>query len=205
MLQKNDTLSILHYQLVRNEEDLCTIFEWFFNRYKETVVSKPDLLSSFITWVSNRETKEISEKSLKRDIDCLIQFYTKKIDEGDPEDVLFCPFSKLGLISYERSGEGFDTVKKISPEVNDIGINSLYYVLLSYCSTTGDDLVSINEIINEDNLWGKVFNFTRNKVIEALNILTNHHRYPLQYVRTNNLDYVKVPSVSPIQFLRTEL
>ncbi|WP_143101171.1 DUF4007 family protein [Paenibacillus sp. 1_12] len=43
LLQINDTLSILHYELVRNVNDQSTVFDWFFNHYKETMVSKPDL------------------------------------------------------------------------------------------------------------------------------------------------------------------
>lgn len=204
LLQKNETLSILHYHLVRNENDQSTVFEWYFNKYKETTVSKPDLVNSFITWVRQNEPKDISEKSLKRDIDCLVQFYTKTPDENDPEDVIFCPFSKITLMRYERSGEGFDTVKKISPEIDQIGVVPLYYVLLSHCAKNDIDLISVDEIITTDFLWGKIFNLSRNKIIEALNVLTNHEQFPVQYVRTNNLDYVRVPQISPMDFLQSE-
>ncbi|MFD3259579.1 DUF4007 family protein [Paenibacillus lentus] len=202
LLQKGESLAILHYHLVRNEDDQSTVFEWYFNHYKETVVSKPDLLNSFITWVKQNETREISEKSIKRDIDCLIQFYTKLPDENDPEDVIFSPFSKLALMKTERSGEGFDTIRKISLDITIVGILPLYYVLLTHCMRKETDLVSIDEIINGDFLWGKVFNLSRNKIIEALNVLTNHDQYPIQYVRTNNLDYIRVPQVTPIGLLR---
>jgi hypothetical protein len=205
LLQQNDTLSILHYNLVRNENDQSTVFEWYFSKYKETAVSKPELLNSFITWVRQNESKEISEKSLKRDIDCLIQFYTKSPDENDPEDVIYSPFSKLNLIKCERSGEGFDTVKKMSPEVKQIGMVSLYYVLLNYCVNNDVELISVDEIISADFLWGKMFNLSRNKIIEALNDLTNHEQYPLQYVRTNNLDYIRVPKIDPMDLLKVEL
>lgn len=204
-LQRKETLAILHYNLVKNKNDQSTVFEWFFNKYKETFVSKPELLNSFITWVRQNETKEISEKSLKRDIDCLIQFYTKKPDEDDPEDTIFSPFYKMALIRNESSGEGFDTIKKVIPEIDDIGIIALYYVLLSHQATTAVELISIDEILNGDHLWGKTYNLSRSKVVEALNILTNHEHFPIEYVRTNNLDYIKVPSISPIEYLRREL
>lgn len=201
LLQKNDTLSILHYELVKNNNDQSTVFDWFFNHYKETLVSKPDLLKSFIYWVSQRETKEVSEKSLKRDIDCLIQFYTKSGDDNDPEDVLYCPFSKLGLVKSEPSGDGYEIIKKTSPDVYDIGIVSLHYVLLQYCQLNDVELISVNEIVTNDNMWGKTFNLSRNKIIEALNLLSNHEKYPIQYVRTNNLDYIRVTKIPPMQLL----
>ncbi|MEX1029115.1 MAG: DUF4007 family protein [Paenibacillaceae bacterium] len=202
--QTNDTLSILQYELIRNEHDQSTVFDWFFNHYKETVASKPDLLNSFIFWVSQREVKEISEKSLKKDIDCIVQFYTKSEDENDPEDVLFSPFSRLGLVKSEPSGEGHEIIKKISPDIHDIGIIALHYILLHYCVTNDVELISVNEIVSNDQMWGKAFNLSRNKIIEALNILSNHERYPIQYVRTNNLDYIRVMRIEPMDFLRAE-
>lgn len=203
LLRKNETLAILHYNLVQNANDQSTVFQWYFNIYKETSVSKPDLLKSFVTWVSQNESKEISEKSLKRDIDCLIQFYTKTPDENDPEDVIFCPFSKLALLKSEHSGEGYDTVKKLSPEISNLGTVPLYFVLLNHCALNEIDLLSVDEIINGDLLWGKTFNLSRNKTIEALNVLSNHEEYSIEYVRTNNLDYVRVPQISPMEFLRS--
>ncbi|MEC0174341.1 DUF4007 family protein [Paenibacillus favisporus] len=205
LLQRNETLAILHYHLTRNINDQSTVFEWYFNKYKETSVSKPDLLKSFVTWVSQNEAKEISEKSLKRDIDCLIQFYTKAPNENDPEDVIFCPFSRLYLMECIHSGEGFDTIKKITPEIDSVGIIPLYYVLLSHQAANEVDLISVDEILNREYLLGKTFNLSRNKIIEALNILTNHESYPIQFVRTNNLDYIKLAKVSPIDYLKSEL
>lgn len=205
LLQMNETISILHYNLVRNINDQSTIFDWYFNKYKETSVSKPELLNSFVTWVSQNEIKEISEKSLKRDIDCLIQFYTKTPDENDPENVIFCPFSRLSLLKCEHSGEGYDIIKKLGPDIDNIGIIPMYYVLLTHQALTEVDLISVDEILNSEYLLGRIFNLSRNKVIEVLNILTNHERYPIQYVRTNNLDYVKLAKVSPNEYLKSEL
>ncbi|UPK47127.1 DUF4007 family protein [Paenibacillus pabuli] len=205
LLQRSESLSILHYHLVRNRKDLSTVFDWYFNRYKETMVSKGDLFNSFTTWVSQNEMKEVSQNSLKRDIDCLIQFYTKVPDVNDPEDVLFCPFTKLYLMKSERSGERDDTIRKVSPEISTIGNSSLYYVLLDYDRISEDRLIGVDEIVNADNLWGRVFNLTRNRVVEALNSLTTHDKYPIEYIRTNNLDYVRVPAISSVDYIKGEL
>lgn len=78
-------------------------------------------------------------------------------------------------------------------------------MLLDYCNKNKIELVSINEIVNEKYLWGTTYNLSRNKIIEALNVLTNHDKYPIQYVRTNNLDYIKVAQIEPMDFLNDEL
>jgi hypothetical protein len=200
LLQKNETVSLLHYHLVRNHE-LSTVFYWYFNIYKETVTQRTELKKSFITWVKNNETKVVSETSLNRDIDVLVQLYTKDANENDPEDFIFSPFTKLDLIKEEPSEEKHENIRKISPEINKIGISSLYYVLLIYAFENDVELISLDEIINEKYLWGKVFNLSRNRIIEALNVLTNHNTYPIEYVRTNNLDNIRVPKIDPIDYL----
>ncbi|MCV9885123.1 DUF4007 family protein [Metabacillus halosaccharovorans] len=203
LLQKNDTVSILHYHLVRNKDDLATVFNWYFNNYKETITQRDILLKTFTTWVNNND-KSVSPKSLKRDIDCLVQLYTKKSEENDPEDFIFSPFTKLNLIKEEQSEEGYGNVRKVTPELNDIGLVSLFYVLLKYGEENEVNLVSLDEILNEDFLWGKVFNLSRNRIIEILNKLTNHSKFSLQYVRTNNLDNVRLPNISSFEYLSYE-
>lgn len=204
LLQNNDTISILHYQLIRNKEDLATVFDWYFNTYKEPVSQREGLVKSFITYVKTREGKEVSPKSLKRDIDCLVQLYTKDSNEMDPEDFVFSPFAKMKILSEEPSEEGSDSIYKLSPEIENIGLSALYYVLLSYSHENDVEMISLEEIINEKYLLGKVFNLSRNKIIEALNKLTNHDVYPIEYVRTNNLDNVRLPRLSPLEYLYHE-
>ena len=201
LLQKNETVSILHYHLVRNYNDLATVFYWYFNIYKETITQRPELKKSFKTWVKNNEPKPVSETSLNRDIDVLVQLYTKDANENDPEDFIFSPFTKLNLIKEEPSEEKNENIRKISPEIDKVGLSSLYYVLLIYANENDIELISLDEIINENFLWGKVYNLSRNKIIEALNKLTNHDTFPIEYVRTNNLDNIKVPKIDPIDYL----
>lgn len=204
LLMKNDTISILHYNLVRNIDDQSTVFNWYFNIFEESVINKDNLLTSFITWVSKNEKKKISPNSLKRDIDCLIQFYTKLPNEYDPEDVIYSPFSKIKLMEEIPSEDGYSIIKKTSPDINDIGLTALYYTLLCYAKDNNVNLINVEEIVNEQNLWGKVFNLSRIKIIEALNQLTTHKYYPIQFVRTNNLDNIKIPSMNIFTFLESE-
>ncbi|WP_017754073.1 DUF4007 family protein [Calidifontibacillus oryziterrae] len=205
LLQKTETVSILHYHLVRNNNDLATVFYWYFNIYKETVTQRPELKKSFRTWVKNHEAKAVSDNSLDRDIDVLVQLYTKNANENDPEDFIFSPFTKLNLIREEASEEKNENIKKISPNIEEIGLIPLYYVLLTYSQELDLELISLEEILNEELLWGKVFNFSKNKIIEALNKLTTHRKFALEYVRTNNLDNVKVPKINPLEYLCYEL
>ncbi|WP_426052879.1 DUF4007 family protein [Bacillus sp. DC4300-2b2] len=205
LLQKNETVGILHYHLVCNRNNLATVFYWYFVVYKETVTQRADLKKAFKTWVKNNEPREVSENSLDRDVDVLVQLYTKSANENDPEDFIFSPFTKLNLIKVEASEETSENIRKIYPNIDEKGLIPLYYSLLAYSQENDLELISLDEIMNEAFLWGKVFNLSKNKIIESLNKLTTHRKYPLEYVRTNNLDNVKVPKISPLNYLRYEL
>ena len=203
LLQNNNTVSLLHYHLIRNKENLATVFDWYFNEFKEMITQRDTLLKIFSTWVKNND-KYVSPTSLKKDIDCLIQLYTKLPEQNDPEDFIFSPFTKLNLLKQESTKGTTENIRKITPGINNIGLIAFYYVLLKYGEENEVNLVSVEEILNEDYLWGKVFNLTRNKTIETLNVLSNHKRYPLEYVRTNNLDNVRLPCISSEEYLLNE-
>jgi hypothetical protein len=204
LLQFNDTVAILHYNLVRNKEDLSTVFEWYFNKYIETKAKKDEIIDAFTYWVSQRESKEVSENSLRRDIDCLVPLYTKKANMEDPEDITFSPFTKLNVMKVQRSGEGKFSIIKTSPNIDDVGLTALYYILISKCNEMGQTIISIDDIIKGDHLWGRVYNLSRSTIVEALNRLTNHKRYPVQYIRTNNLDNIIIPEITATEFLFEE-
>ncbi|KGX91860.1 DUF4007 family protein [Pontibacillus marinus] len=198
-IQFVDTASLLHYQLSSNFEP-STVWFWFFNILDETTVSKEDLFRLFSKWVVQNEEKRVSEKSLKRDIDCLIKLYTAGQTANDPEEVIQSPLNKLNVMS-EKNGMIF---KKTPNSIEEIGLSALYFSLLDYCSKNSVEMVSVDEIIYQDGLWGNVFNMNRNLIIQALHQLTNHPLHPITFTRTNNLDTVRVPKVDPLEYLKDE-
>ncbi|MFD1020956.1 DUF4007 family protein [Thalassobacillus hwangdonensis] len=198
-IQFNDTAAMLHYHLTTNKES-STVWYWFFNLLEETAISKEDLFSIFVKWVEETENKKISHKSLKRDIDCLIKLYTAGEDAQDPEEVIQSPINKISLLS-EKNGNVY---KKTPNSIGEVGIIALYYTLLVYCSQKETYTVSVEELINQHGLWGRVYNMNRNLIIQALHQLTSHAQYPILFTRTNNLDTVKIPEIEPISFLESE-
>src|SRR5690606_30937426 len=94
------TLSILHYLLV-TEKNEATTWYWFFNVFNERVFTKQILVEKLEQWVKENFEKKVSLNSLKKDVDCLIQLYTKKeYVNKTPEDVIKSPFETLGLIHH---------------------------------------------------------------------------------------------------------
>lgn len=193
-----DTASILHYQLVKDIEPSSTWY-WYFNVYKETVSTKESLLNELIKWVKDTEKKVVSEKSLKRDIDCLVKLYTAGQNVNDPEEVIQSPLHKLGLVKEIKG-----VIYKKASNYNHIGLTALMYVLLEYGFQNDVDTVSMDDLVHSIGLWGKTFNISRSSIVNALNQLTLHQKYPVSFIRTNNLDLIRIPNITPQNFLQDE-
>jgi hypothetical protein len=197
-IQFNDTASILHYHLV-HEMEPATTWYWFFNILSSGVMSKEELHVALVDWVNTNEDKKFSERSLKRDIDCLIKLYTAGQSVIDPEEVIQSPINKIDLIKENKG-----MIIKKSPAIEDIGESALYYTLINYSELHEIDNVSVEEIATNKGLWGKVFNLSRPSIVTALENLTYHPKYPLKFTRTNNLDTVRLPGISSLELLEFE-
>ncbi len=205
LLERPSTVAILHSELLLNKGDTATVFNWFFTQYNETITTKADLKAVFKTWVNKKDPKGVADRSLDRDIDVLVQLYTKEANESDPEDTIFSPFTTLNLIKEERSGEKSDTIRKSSIQYDSDDLTAFYYTLIRYAHQEKIEYIQIDEIMTHDSLWGKVFNLSKTEAVDILNILSSHEKYPIEYVRTNNLDNVKVPQISELQFLEYQI
>ncbi|MED4072272.1 DUF4007 family protein [Priestia endophytica] len=193
-----DTAAILHYQMVKDKEP-STAWYWYFNDFNETIITKDNLLDELISWVKKNENKPVSERSLKRDIDCLVRLYSAGQSASDPEEVIQSPLNKIGLIEENKS-----VVYKRSASVEDIGLSALMYVLLDYRENHDMNDISVDDLVNQKGLWGKVFNMKRSSIVNALNEMTQNPTYNLTFIRTNNLDLIRIPDTPSITFLHQE-
>ncbi|MDE5414181.1 DUF4007 family protein [Alkalihalobacterium chitinilyticum] len=197
-IQFNDTASIIHYHLAKEKEP-STIFYWFFNILRETIISKDELLEQFISWVKTNEEKPVSERSLKRDIDCLVKLYTAGQNTDDPEEVILSPINKVNLLR-DRKG----VIYKQYGDHEKIGLAALMFTLLDYRERKDVEVISVEEIATNAGLWGNVFNMNRSAIVNALEHLTNHPKYSLKFTRTNNLDTVRLPNILAMDYLEFE-
>jgi hypothetical protein len=197
-LQFSDSAAIIHYHLASKKEP-STAWFWFFNKYNESIVTKDELISSFIYWVKENEEKVVSEKSLKKDIECLIRLYVAGNNNEDPEEVIQSPLFRLNLLKDTKG-----VVYRVPGDPKNIGYTALMYVLLSFKEENETNVITVEEIINNEGLWGRVFNMSRSSVINSLETLTNHPFYPLKFTRTNNLDTIRIPEITSIEFLLEE-
>ena len=184
------TLGLLHYELCTSQS-VATTWYWFFNIFNERTFTKETLNEQLNKWVSENLNKKVSANSIKKDIDCLLALYTEKeYINQTPEDVIRSPFEELSLIRKTVGAEIVYMKRAIqSQELPAI----LYSVLVKYFEKHNVKEISLNELVNGVELWGKVYNLNRDQVIEQLDIVKN--KYPITFTRTNHLDVIRIDQV----------
>jgi hypothetical protein len=197
-IKYKNTAGLLHHSLATNE-DVSTTWYWFFNVYNETVFTRDEVLEELAKWVQNRETRVVAEKSLKRDIDCLIKLYTTGGSIADPEEVILSPLYKLHLLE-EKNG----VIYKKEANFTDENLLLIGYTLLKYGETHHTNIISLDDIVHKDGLLGKLFNMKRSSIVTLISNWTEHSEYPAVFTRTNNLDTLRLPEVSAEDFIHYE-
>lgn len=193
-----NSAALLHHSLATNKE-ISTAWYWFFNVYNETVFTREEVLEELTNWVQKREKRVISENSLKRDIDCLIKLYTTGGSVSDPEEVILSPLYKLGLLE-ERNG----VLYKKEAKLDKSNLLLIGYTLLKYSEVRNITSVSIDDLVHKEGLLGKIFNMKRSSIVTLISYWTEHEEYPAVFTRTNNLDTLRLPDVSPEKFINYE-
>lgn len=195
-LNYSDTISLLHFSILNQAEPL-TVWDWFFNINSNKVSTKEEIINEIISWalLANADPQE---KSIKRDVDCLLRLYTSGV-ASDPEEVTQSPLSKLELLTDNKG-----LIKKNAIGYKAVGISALLYVLLAYGEINETKSISVDEIENSPNLWGKIYQLSRVEIIKALEILENHPLYPISFIKTNSLNDILLPQISSVEFLESE-
>lgn len=196
----NITLNFLHFYLVhgkpQNGAEISSTFYWFFNKYQERIFRKKDLVDEIIKWDTLTNQRNTSENTISRDIDCLLQTYTKA-DKLHPEDKNVSVLSKIHLVSKQR--EHFVKIPiKISMIDRDFFMYLLLFLVESNFNTS--KFIDLNSLEAYDLSPGRIFNMSRIDIIEVLEDMISRG-YPIEITRTNNLDTVLINSdISSDQF-----
>lgn len=190
-----DVLAILHYNIVSNDEPSSSWY-WYFNLNNETILDKDLMFTRLNEWIQERETRVVSENSIKRDVDVLLNMYAGDEVLDDPEEVITSPLSKLKLIKETKN-----TWVKNEVLIPDNNLLFIKYSLCDYSNKHDRYELSLNEVINGEELLGKIFNMKSSTILDSLIRLENDFEYNLEFTRTNNLDYINLPNISVKELL----
>ncbi len=193
-LEEIETWQLLHYNLATNEEQATTWY-WFFNEYKGNKFTKDNLFENLNSYIKQNYEKEVADRSLKDDINCLLNTYVERVVES-PEDNMESPFAELGLINIANKKNGELSYTKSYK--NKVNVYLAYYIIRNLAIDREN--LDLKDIINSKNGIGNIFNLNSYEIMDILDSLQN-----LGYIkvtRTGGLDYVSfVDERNPIEEL----
>ena len=183
---------LLHYFLVTNIHINATeeshSFYWLFNVNNDRVFDKQYLILEIEKWDKATKTQRnkvnfTSINTIKSDVDVLINTYTKLMPTH-PEDKNFSPLAELGLLKEE--GKNIFRLPLSSVKYN---LDAFMYLILLW-KENGEDLL-VDSLVEKPSSIGKAFNLGRSEILELLEMMIQT-KYPLEIMRTNNLNYLKI-------------
>jgi hypothetical protein len=188
------SLWLLHSNIAKNIEQ-ATVWYMFFNRFEADSFSKADLQGKMNQELLNYVGQQVTESSLKDDIDVLLNMYSKgEIQNEDPEDKIVSPLSVLGILKKED-----ETYYKVQPDLRKVD-NTLVLYEIS-CLFEKEKSLSIERISTGEKSLGAIYHMTMVTVNEYLDDLES-----LGYIRvdrTAGLDMVYPLNIKkPIEIIK---
>ena len=201
-ISEQDTLALLHYQMVKNE-NLATVFYWYFNIYDKRLATRAQMQADFAKWVYDTYKKVVSENTLKRDIDCLVNMYTSQPNLKDTEDTTYSELSLLPLMKEENK-----VVMRTTNHQNVASFEMMMYLLLDATSYLTNEAgvvsLTIDDILVQPNIWGKALNMDRLACVNVREQLVERQFCQMTFTRTNNLDAITFKSMNPLTFIKQQ-
>ncbi len=193
-LEEIKTWQLLHYNLATNEE-LATTWYWFFNEYKGNKFNRENLFNGLNSYITKNYEREVSERSLKDDVNCLLNTYVER-DIQTPEDNIESPFAQLGLIEIDNKKNEEINYKKVNKKLPKEEL--VYYILINMSKEK--EMLDLKNIIYDANGIGNIFNLDMYETMEILDTLQNLGY--IKVIRTGGLDYINfIKKIDPIEAL----
>ena len=192
------SLLFVHYKIVSNE-NLCMVWNIFFNEYSGKDFSKEDMISVCMERLRGKmcEGADFSPSLFEDDCASVLKMYLPATNTDDPEDSLSCPLSEIGLL--QKSTEKKNSYIKCSPSKSVLDKLVVLYVMLSNLEE-GKFSVSIDDLVSAPNNIGRVFNLDRTKINEYLDQLRASGYVTIN--RTAGLDMVYFDKIlTPIEVM----
>lgn len=214
-IDKIGTVWLLHWlsQAIPAESADLNTARWFFNYFNGVRSDKLQLAKDISLSLLNHD-KEITEATLKKDIDCFFQTYSTKYTNSSKlnEDSFTSPFTELGLLVQVDS-------KHYLAELSDrksLPVEVFAYSVIDFIQRkqidknghviNNDKTVSFDSLLNDIGSPGKVFRLTANGLSEKLDELEISTQGKIAWTDTQGLrqivhNFGNVHEVAPETYL----
>ena len=194
----------LHVNLVAPQTQVYT-WKWFFNSFTHSRFERSMCINRLKRDVENAQSRPPSEKTIERDVACLLQSYARVIptENKDPEDALECPFVELGLLSYFRTSKYY----QVHQGEKEIPTHLLGYALAMAFeeARTGKDTfdISVREAATHEGGPGKAFVLTSESLLSfALHAENADQNKNIQVDGLAGDRRIRIRRMQPVDWLR---
>lgn len=182
------TLFLIHYLIATNKTE-ATTWHWFFNHFSADEFEKESLENAFSAYVSIQSHKKITDKTLDKDLTCLLKMYQaiKWTGKKNPETENPSPFTKYAWI--EKKGETFFRNKLNS---NDFNIHMFSYILYLFWKNELEcpESIKLEDLCLKENSPGRIFHFSQEEMSDLIDSCSKKQSY-LNYSRTGGYFIVR--------------
>lgn len=209
-LEDDGTLWLIHYHLVTNP-DLATSWYWFFNHFAPIEFTSVEFIDRLERWINMQEERpsKISNRSLQKDLNCLVRTYLPGRRDRSPEDQLECPLTELNLLSSivekDEEGKRYHHYRLERPRITSITAWVFLFILLDQQEKERSDArqVNVDQVLREPNNIGRVLNMGARDLEEVLLHMENQFNNELQVrlTRTGGLDQLTLPDIPAEEIL----
>ncbi|MDN2483441.1 DUF4007 family protein [Vibrio agarivorans] len=214
-IDKVGTVWLLHWlgQTIDAQNAELNTARWFFNYFNGVRTNKEQLGKDIKLSLANHE-KDLTEATLKKDIDCLFQMYGVKRVSGVKinEDSFASPFTELSLLTQESAKE----YRAELGTQSSLPVEIFAYAVIDFMQRKQKDsdgeivhsqsTVSFDSLLNDVGSPGRVFRLSTSGLSDKLDQLETLSDGKIGWTDTQGLrqvqhNYQDLHSVEPGQFL----
>ncbi|GAD88827.1 hypothetical protein VHA01S_010_00530 [Vibrio halioticoli NBRC 102217] len=214
-LDKIGTIWLLHWltqSIPASNAELNTA-RWFFNYFNGVRLDKQQLARDINLSLGNHE-KELTEATLRKDIDCFFQTYSTKysVNKKLSEDSFTSPFTELGLL-VQLDGKTYlselSSRKSLPDEVFTFALVDFMQkqqIDKSGKVISNENTFSFDKLLNEIGSPGRIFRLTSNGLSEKLDSVERITNGQVAWTDTQGLRQVQhsfnnLHAIDPSEYL----
>lgn len=209
-LDKIGTIWLLHWllQSISSRNSELNASRFFFNYFNGIKVKKEFLATEIKEALANHE-KGLTEATLNKDIDCLLQMYAHKSLQSNKinEDSFTSPFTELGLLKQEDTKSYLAELSRRP----SLPVEIFTYALIDYIQRKHEgssvNTLSFNELLNGAGSPGRVFRLSSAGLSEKLDQVESLTVGKIAWTDTQGLRQVQhsfdcINGIDPSKYLK---
>lgn len=166
------TAWLMHWQLAgernfnSNSKHRSTTWYLLFNTYISSDFDNKDIVEHIKKYLSIKESRNISDITVKRDVETCIKGYSPNYSSNNSEDIAEPMLAELGLIKHSESGK---LCFRRGPKANLAnGVFDYTLIMYWYITAGHESSLSLDEITFGQGSPGRVFKLDEESVAERL-------------------------------------